>query len=107
MSIDRCVLPPLLDLIMRQRQLENYRREAVGAAGGRVLEVGVGSGLNFSFYSQQVEVVVGIDPSPRLLAMARRRAASAGIPAEFLQGSGTAIPPCRPHRRYRTQRQPD
>ena len=89
---DRWVLPPILDLIMRQTQLEKYRREVVGAATGRVLEVGVGSGLNFPFFGKQVEIVFGIDPSPRLLAMARRRATVAGVCAEFLLGSATAIP---------------
>src|ERR1035437_7380928 len=41
-------------------------------SNGRGLEVGVGSGLNFSRYCKQVEIVFGIDPSPRLLAIARR-----------------------------------
>ena len=57
-----------------------------------MLEVGVGSGLNFPLYGKQVEIVFGIDPSPRLLAIARRRAAAAGVRAELLQGSATAIP---------------
>ena len=89
---DRWVLPPILDLVMRQRPLQKYRREVVAAATGRVLEVGVGSGLNFPLYDKRVETVFGIDPSPRLLAIARRRAAAAGVPAEFLQGSAIAIP---------------
>ncbi len=89
---DHWILPPILDLVMRQNQLKKYRREVVGAASGRVLEVGVGSGLNFPFYGKQVEIVFGIDPSPRLLAVARRRATEAGVRAEFLQGSATAIP---------------
>ena len=42
----------------------------VAAASARVLEVGVGSGLNFPLYGKQVEIVFGIDPSPRLLAIA-------------------------------------
>lgn len=87
---DRWVLPPILDLVMRQTQLEKYRREVVGAATGRVLEVGVGSGLNFPLYGKQVEIVFGIDPSPRLLAIARRRATAAGIHADLLRGSATA-----------------
>ena len=87
---DRWVLPPILDLVMRQAQLEKYRREVVGAANGRILEVGVGSGLNFPLYGKQVEVVVGINSSPPLLAIARRRAHAAGVPAEFLLGFVTA-----------------
>jgi ubiquinone/menaquinone biosynthesis C-methylase UbiE len=89
---DRWVLPPILDLVMRQTRLEKYRGEVVGAAAGWVLEVGVGSGLNFPFYGKQVEIVFGIDPSPRLLAIAHRRATAAGVHVELLQGVATAIP---------------
>ena len=89
---ERLVLPPILDLVMRQRQLAKYRRAVAAAARGRVLEIGVGSGLNFSHYRDGVDIVFGIDPSARLLAMARRRAASAGVRALFVQGSATMLP---------------
>jgi ubiquinone/menaquinone biosynthesis C-methylase UbiE len=86
------ILPPILDLIMRQKHLTKYRRAVVAAAHGRVLEIGVGSGLNFSLYGEQVERVYGIDPSPRLLAIARRRAMASLVPVELFLGSATAIP---------------
>jgi ubiquinone/menaquinone biosynthesis C-methylase UbiE len=89
---DRWGLPPILDLVMRQTQLEKYRREVVAAASGRVLEIGVGSGLNFPLYGKDVETAIGLDPSPRLLAMARRRADVVGFQVELLQGSAVAIP---------------
>jgi len=89
---ERWILPPILDLIMRQKHLTKYRRTVVAAARGRVLEIGVGSGLNFSLYGKEVELVYGIDPSPRLLAIARRRAAASTVPVELLLGSATAIP---------------
>jgi len=89
---ERWILPPILDLVMRRKDLTKYRRAAVAAARGRVLEIGVGSGLNFALYGKQVEFVYGIDPSPRLLSIARRRAAASGIPVELLLGSATAIP---------------
>ena len=89
---DRWILPPILDLAMRQPQLGRYRSEVVGAAGGRVLEVGVGSGLNIPLYGGQVDNVCGIDPSPRLLEMARRRAAAAARRVDLVHGSAAAIP---------------
>ena len=89
---ERWILPPILDLVMRRKDLTKYRRAAVAAARGRVLEIGVGSGLNFPLYGKQVEFVYGIDPSPRLLSIARRRAAASRIPVELLLGSATAIP---------------
>ena len=89
---ERWILPPILDLVMRRKDLTKYRRATVAAAHGRVLEIGVGSGLNFPLYGKQVELLYGIDPSPRLLAIARRRATASGVPVELLLGSATAIP---------------
>jgi ubiquinone/menaquinone biosynthesis C-methylase UbiE len=89
---ERWILPPILDLVMRRKDLTKYRRAAVAAARGRVLEIGVGSGLNFPLYGKQVEFVYGIDPSERLLSIARRRAATSGLQVELLLGSATAIP---------------
>jgi ubiquinone/menaquinone biosynthesis C-methylase UbiE len=37
-------------------------------------------------------MVVGIDPSPRLLVIARRRAEAAGVYVALVQGSAAAIP---------------
>ena len=89
---DRWVLPRFIEFAMRQQQLEKYRRELGTEAQGRVLEIGVGSGLNFSFYGPRVERVIGLDPCARLLALARRRADAAGIHALFVQASAIAIP---------------
>jgi len=44
-SRDR-VLPHLIHLPMRQGTFTEYRRRVVAAAEGRVLEIGIGSGLN-------------------------------------------------------------
>ena len=89
---ERWILPSIIDLVMQQKHLTRYRRAVIAAARGRVLEIGVGSGLNFPLYGKQVERVYGIDPSPRLLAIARRRAEASRVPVKVLLGSATAIP---------------
>src|SRR5450631_3676178 len=86
------ILPFVIDMAMRQRNLAAYRSRVVPAAEGRVLEIGVGSGRNLPFYSQSAKRVIGLDPSPKLLSMARQVARSALVPVEFVEGSAEAIP---------------
>jgi ubiquinone/menaquinone biosynthesis C-methylase UbiE len=87
-----CVIPWLTHLAMRQRHLVTYRGRTVSAAAGRVLEIGIGSGLNLPLYSAGVSQVFGLDPSPRLLAMARQAVRRAAPPLELIEGSAEAIP---------------
>jgi phosphatidylethanolamine/phosphatidyl-N-methylethanolamine N-methyltransferase len=53
--------------------------QAARAVGGRILEVGVGTGLSFDDYDASTEVV-GIDLSPPMVARARERMASGAFP---------------------------
>ncbi len=86
------ILPSLIDLAMRQRSLVAYRGRAIAAAEGRVLEIGIGSGLNLPFYTDKVTNVIGLDPSPRLLTMARAAGFAASRKLELIEGSAEAIP---------------
>jgi ubiquinone/menaquinone biosynthesis C-methylase UbiE len=88
----RRVVPWLTHLSMRQEQLLPFRQQAVSAAEGRVLEIGAGSGLNLPLYAGLVNSVIGLEPSPELLRMARSRAASAVVPVSLLDASAEAIP---------------
>ena len=88
----RHVLPYLLHLAMRQKQLVPFRRRVIGAAEGRVLEIGIGSGLNLPLYGPNVRSVVGLEPSPELMRMARERGRAASTSIEFLEASAEAIP---------------
>jgi SAM-dependent methyltransferase len=86
------ILPRLCDLAMRNKLLGPIRQRVIGAAEGRVLEIGVGSGLNLPFYRPPVREVMALEPAPRLLAMARAASRAAGLPIEFLEASAEAIP---------------
>jgi ubiquinone/menaquinone biosynthesis C-methylase UbiE len=86
------ILPRILDLAMRNEALHRYRRDVIGAARGRVLEVGVGSGLNLSLYGRAVTRVFALDPSLELLGFAREQAASARVPVIFVRGKAEQLP---------------
>ena len=86
------LLPRLIDLSMKDRATTRCRAEIVPKATGRVLEVGIGSGLNFRYYGPSVSRVWGVDPSRELLAMARRKLSALPYPVELLCESAERIP---------------
>ena len=77
---------------MRQPTFAEYRHRALGNAEGCVLEIGIGSGLNLLHYSDAVQHVIGLEPSPKLLVMARRAGETAVRSVELVRGSAEAIP---------------
>jgi ubiquinone/menaquinone biosynthesis C-methylase UbiE len=86
------ILPHLINLSMRNSDLVPYRKRIIAAAEGRVLEVGIGSGLNLPLYGSVVREIIGLEPSPKLVAMAKRAARESSSPVTFIEGSAEAIP---------------
>jgi ubiquinone/menaquinone biosynthesis C-methylase UbiE len=81
------VLPRFIDLSMRNKETARVRGEWVPHARGDVLEIGIGSGLNLPFYSGDVHRIYGVEPSPELQKLARKRSVGKAIDVEFLSQS--------------------
>jgi ubiquinone/menaquinone biosynthesis C-methylase UbiE len=71
--------------------LREMRRELLAGAGGRVLELGAGTGVNLDLYPDAVEDLVLVEPDPHMakrlrakLAESPRAAAVVEAPAERL-----------------------
>jgi ubiquinone/menaquinone biosynthesis C-methylase UbiE len=88
----RHIVPRMTHLAMRQNRLVPFRKRVVGAAEGRVLEIGIGSGLNFPLYGASVSSIIGLEPSAELLRMAGLRAPTATVPIMLLDASAETIP---------------
>ncbi len=89
----RYILPKIIDLSCGSKPVRRQRRNIVPQAEGRVLEVGIGSGLNLPFYdAAKVERVIGLDPAEEMLAFARRRSPDLPFAVEYLALDGEDIP---------------
>jgi ubiquinone/menaquinone biosynthesis C-methylase UbiE len=86
----RWIVPHLVNLAMRNGRLVPYRQRVLALAGGRVLELGVGSGMNLPLYRNSAIEVIGLDPEPKLLSMASGKETT--VPVRIIGGSAESIP---------------
>jgi ubiquinone/menaquinone biosynthesis C-methylase UbiE len=71
--------------------IEDGREWITSRARGRVLEVAVGTGRDLPYYSADV-TLTGIDLSPAMLRIARRRAAELGLEVDLRVGDAQKLP---------------
>ncbi len=86
-------IAPLYDVMQRmnERRFAPHRVALWGRVQGpRVLEVGVGTGMNIPLYPEGVKVTA-IDLSPRMLARARRRV-PVDAPVELMEADVQRLP---------------
>ena len=58
------ILPKVVNYVCKQKPTMKQREKVIPLAEGRVLEIGIGSGLNLSFYdASRVQQLTAIDPS--------------------------------------------
>jgi ubiquinone/menaquinone biosynthesis C-methylase UbiE len=78
---------------MERRLFGERRRRLLEAAGGEVLDVGGGTGANLPHLSwRHLHRLVLLDPSPGMLARARRRARKLRVEAQLVRGRAELLP---------------
>jgi len=89
----RFVLPRIIQFACGLKPHMRQRAKIVPSAAGRVLEIGIGSGLNLPFYDAgKVSHLWGLDPSPDIWALASDQVRKVEIPVEYLPASAESIP---------------
>ena len=86
------VLPRLIDVAMRNKEVAARRAELIPKASGAVLEIGIGSGLNLPFFPGTITRLAGVDPSAELLNMARPKLGGVSFPVELFCRSAEDLP---------------
>ncbi len=90
---ERHVLPKVLDACCSTKPINYQRNKIVPYAKGKILEIGIGSGINIPFYDKaNVEKIYGLDPSEELNNIAQKKAINNNLKIDFLLNGAEEIP---------------
>jgi len=90
---DTYVVPRIINVACGTKPVSYQRRKVVPMAEGRILEIGIGTGLNLDYYDpSKVEKLIGLDPSEESWRIAGKRAKDLPFDVEFIGLPGEEIP---------------
>lgn len=94
MSIyERHILPHLINCACGSSPITQLRQKVVPLCEGKVLEIGMGSGLNLPYYdSEKVELIWGLEPSEGMRKKASRNLKKTDIEVKWLDLPSEEIP---------------
>ncbi len=87
------ILPYVINLCCGLKPIRRQRQKLVPEASGRILEVGMGTGLNMPYYDpDRVEVIYGLEPNERSCEMAAGPIGESGLKVDMIGLDGQEIP---------------
>lgn len=90
---DRHIMPRLIACACATGPITRQRTKVVPLAAGKVLELGIGGGLNLAHYdAAKVTSVTGVDPSAELRERAKAAPRPDGLSVDVQDGTAEAMP---------------
>ena len=87
------IYPHLVSALGNPKPIREIRQQLVPSAQGSVLEIGVGSGVNFIHYDPaRVVKVYALEPNPGMRCLAEEQRRRTDLDVEFLSLPGESIP---------------
>ncbi|MDV2996368.1 MAG: 2-methoxy-6-polyprenyl-1,4-benzoquinol methylase, mitochondrial [Chroococcidiopsis sp. SAG 2025] len=86
------ILPYLLDWSLSDPTIAQYRQEVLANVTGEVLEIGFGTGLNLSYYPENIYKLVAIDANPGVHNLAQKRIQKSHITVDNRVLNGENLP---------------
>ncbi len=85
------VYPWLLD-VTEPKEMAEQRRLVLRDVKGEILEIGIGTGVNLSYYPENIKTLTAIEPSDVMRHRVKQRADAAGRTVEWHRGIGEKLP---------------
>lgn len=90
---DRYILPHAINCACGMGPIKKQRQKVVPLCTGRVLEIGMGSGLNLPYYDHsKVDFIWGLEPSEGMRVSAQKNLATSELEVKWLDLPGEKIP---------------
>lgn len=86
------ILPYLLDWSLSAPIFSKYRQEVLAGVEGEVLEIGFGTGLNLSYYPEEIHQIITVDNNPGVHKLAQQRIDKSRITVDHRILSGESLP---------------
>ena len=86
------IFPYLLDWSLSDATFSKYRQEILAEVAGEVLEIGFGTGLNLSYYPEEIHQIITVDPNPGVHQLAHKRIEKSSITVDHRILSGENLP---------------
>ena len=88
----RVIFPRFYDRVVDKPFWTKYRREQLAHFSGKILEIGVGTGLNLAHYPEHVHKITTVDPNPGMNKMLQRRIENSGVEVDKRVISSEELP---------------
>lgn len=89
---ERRICPHVTELALRGGWAHKLRRQLLAPVGGRVLEIGFGTGLNLQHYTDAVTELAILDPGEGMHRLARERIAASPLAIEAHRLGAESLP---------------
>ena len=87
------ILSRLINVGCGSKPIRKQREKVLPFCEGEVLEIGAGSGLNFSYYqANHVSMIYALEPDSEMVRQARIAACSCDLNIEFIESGAESIP---------------
>ena len=91
------IYPHLVNVLGDSEPIREVRQRVVRLAQGKVLEIGVGPGVNFAHYdAARVSKVYALEPNPGMIRLAERQRRAAELDVEILLQGAQHVPQLKP-----------
>src|SRR5437016_6456976 len=84
----RVIFPRICNFVLDTPPVAEQRRKLLEGAGGEILEIGFGTGLNLAHYPRSVRKITAVDPNVGMHRLAERRIKQTAMEVDQRQLSG-------------------